>query len=45
MTQIKSVKAISKILSSNDIGLTGTHQAGIHVPKEENILSFFSSAS
>jgi hypothetical protein len=34
-------KSISKVLSSNDIGLTGGHQAGILVPKQEDILSFF----
>jgi hypothetical protein len=33
--------AIEKILSANDTGETGGHQAGICVPKAENILSFF----
>ncbi|MCP8939918.1 hypothetical protein NK718_15435 [Alsobacter sp. SYSU M60028] len=33
--------AISKTLSANDAGDTGAHQAGILVPKEEKILSFF----
>jgi hypothetical protein len=33
--------SISKKLSANDIGINGTHQAGILVPKEENILLFF----
>lgn len=32
---------ISKQLSANDTGETGGHQAGILVPKEENILTFF----
>ena len=32
---------ISKALSANDTGDTGGHQAGILVPKEESILSFF----
>lgn len=32
---------IRKKLSANDVGETGTHQAGILVPKEESILSFF----
>ena len=32
---------VSKILSANDIGDTGAHQAGILVPKDEGILSFF----
>jgi hypothetical protein len=30
---------IEKTLSQNDLGLTGGHQAGIHVPKDESILS------
>ncbi len=32
---------IEKILSFNDLGLTGAHQAGILIPKEEIILSYF----
>ena len=32
---------ISKRLSANDVGSTGGHQAGILVPKENEILSFF----
>jgi hypothetical protein len=32
---------IAKILTANDIGETGGHQAGIHVPKERGILAFF----
>lgn len=34
---------IAKTLSANDVGETGGHQAGILVPKEQNILSFFPS--
>lgn len=34
-------KQISKKLSANDVGLTGSNQAGILVPKEPAILSFF----
>ena len=34
-------KRIGKILSRNDTGETGGHQAGILVPKREEILSFF----
>jgi hypothetical protein len=34
-------KRISKTLSANDVGETGSHQAGILVPKDDNILSFF----
>jgi hypothetical protein len=35
------VAQITKVLSANDIGETGGHQAGILVPKEREILSFF----
>lgn len=34
-------KTISKLLSANDTGETGGHQAGILVPKEKSLLSFF----
>lgn len=34
---------ISKTLSANDVGSTGGHQAGILVPKEREVLSFFPS--
>ena len=33
--------AISKILSANDTGETGGHQAGILVPKDPRILGYF----
>lgn len=33
--------AIEKILSANDLGITGTHQAGMLIPKQEDLLSFF----
>lgn len=33
--------SITKLLSQNDTGETGGHQAGILVPREEDILSFF----
>jgi hypothetical protein len=33
--------SIEKVLSANDTGETGTHQAGMLVPKEHEILSFF----
>lgn len=36
-------KEIRKVLSANDTGETGAHQAGILVPKNEKILSFFPS--
>ncbi|MEW1921889.1 EcoRII N-terminal effector-binding domain-containing protein [Pseudarthrobacter oxydans] len=32
---------VRKVLSANDLGLTGSHQAGIAIPKDRNILSFF----
>jgi hypothetical protein len=32
---------ISKILSANDIGTTGSHQAGIFISKNDHILPFF----
>jgi hypothetical protein len=32
---------IEKVLTANDTGETGGHQAGICVPKDSNILSFF----
>ena len=34
-------RTIVKILSPNDVGETGGHQAGLHIPKKESILSFF----
>lgn len=34
-------RMIAKVLSANDTGETGGHQAGILVPKEEGVLSFF----
>ena len=35
------IQSISKKLSSNDVGDTGSKQAGILVPKEQGILSLF----
>jgi hypothetical protein len=35
------ISEIRKKLSANDVGATNTHQAGILVPKDANILSFF----
>lgn len=34
---------VRKTLSANDLGLTGSHQAGILVPKNKDVLSFFPS--
>lgn len=40
---MKYTAQISKTLSANDVGETGAHQAGILVPKDRDILSFFPS--
>ena len=37
----KRTNSIQKVLSRNDTGETGGHQAGILIPKKEGILSFF----
>lgn len=37
---MKSHKIVKK-LSANDIGVTGTHQSGILIPKNIDIISFF----
>ena len=34
-------QTISKVLSANDSGETGGHQAGLLIPKRKRILSFF----
>lgn len=36
-------KSITKLLSQNDTGETGGHQAGILVPRDGNLLAFFPS--
>lgn len=36
-----TASSISKVLSANDTGETGGHQAGILVPKDPDILGFF----
>lgn len=36
-------RQIAKLLSANDTGETGGHQAGILIPRDENLLSFFPS--
>jgi hypothetical protein len=41
MTTSTKPKTISKVLSANDTGDTGAHQAGILVPKQPAILEFF----
>lgn len=34
-------QTITKILSSNDTGKTGGHQAGLLIPRQQRLLSFF----
>lgn len=34
-------RRIAKVLSANDAGVTGGHQAGLLIPRTEEILSFF----
>lgn len=36
---------IAKVLSANDTGETGGHQAGLLIPREKKILSFFPELS
>ena len=36
-----TLRQIAKVLSANDTGETGAHQAGILVPKDPALLSFF----
>lgn len=40
---ILKTRFITKVLSANDTGETGGHQAGILVPRERQLLSFFPS--
>ena len=35
------MKKIEKTLTANDLGMTGSHQAGICIPKQKEILDFF----
>ena len=37
---MKMYRKIEKVLSINDIGLNGTHQAGMLIPKKKEILDF-----
>lgn len=36
-----ATRSITKVLSANDTGETGGHQAGILVPRERRLLAFF----
>lgn len=36
-----SAVSVSKVLSENDTGQTGSHQVGILVPKDSRVLGFF----
>lgn len=33
--------SVSKVLTPNDVGITGSHQAGIAVPRQDAMLAFF----
>lgn len=37
----KSIDQVTKILTPNDVGTTGSHQSGIAVPKTGEMLDFF----
>ncbi|SDC38144.1 Restriction endonuclease EcoRII, N-terminal [Terribacillus halophilus] len=39
--QLENAMSISKVLSANDTGETGGHQAGMLIPKTGGVLSFF----
>ncbi len=41
MSSDKVGYVVEKVLSANDCGLTGGHQAGALIPKSESILGFF----
>ena len=41
MSQSSRTLAITKELTANDTGDTGAHQAGMHIPKDRAVLSFF----
>lgn len=41
MRQRGRTLAITKVLTANDTGDTGGHQAGMHIPKDPEVLSFF----
>ena len=36
-----TIACVSKTLSANDLGITGSHQSGICIPKEPELLRFF----
>ena len=37
----REIRNLIKVLTPNDLGLTGGHQAGIHVPREMETIGFF----
>jgi hypothetical protein len=37
----ETAAVLSKVLSANDVGQTGGHQDGVHVPKDRDALAFF----
>lgn len=38
---MRHINEVRKLLSANDVGLTGSHQAGIAIPKNPDIRAFF----
>ncbi|MCQ1987532.1 EcoRII N-terminal effector-binding domain-containing protein [Arthrobacter sp. zg-Y844] len=38
---MRHVDEVRKLLTANDVGLTGSHQAGIAIPKNPDIRAFF----
>lgn len=40
---IEHAQVFVKTLSANDVGATGSHQAGILIPKQDSLLAFFPS--
>lgn len=39
--ELSITESVSKILSANDVGITGSHQAGMAIPRQPHMLSFF----
>lgn len=38
---VTTIASVTKVLTPNDIGSTGSHQAGIVVPRQDTMLAFF----
>ena len=39
--QVEHAQSFVKTLSANDVGATGSHQAGVHIPRLDTMLSYF----